>query len=185
MYHASFSFFVFVFHFFPSCFFVRSIGFCRSFVDVHLIVSCQAPIYHNDHAHITWYSRGPIGSCVDYTHTHTRARAHRTKGVTGFEGREGANGVRGGNRDMKGDGDGHGAGTRTGMEANEGTQDGNGDGSGDGAGMGMGAGTEMRAEAEMGTGARRQDEVGEGGGEARSARNGTRVVDAMRETGET
>ena len=69
--------------------------------------------------------------------------AHPTEGVTGSEGREGANavgggigfggengggnGVRGGNGDGDGDGDGNGAGTgtrmRTGVEANEGTQD--------------------------------------------------------------
>ena len=54
--------------------------------------------------------------------------AHRTEGVTGFEGREGANGVEGGvgvgggNGDSNGDGDG--AGTGTEVEANEGAEDG-------------------------------------------------------------
>ena len=55
--------------------------------------------------------------------------AHRTERVIGSEGREGANGVRGGIRvgggngggtgDVSVDGDGDGAGTRTGVEANE------------------------------------------------------------------
>ena len=82
-------------------------------------------------------------------------QAHRTGGVTGFEGQEGANGigggigVGGGNGDGNGDVNGHGAGdgagagagTKTGVEVNEGAQDGNGDGSGDGAGTGTGTGT--------------------------------------------
>ena len=69
------------------------------------------------------------------------AHPHRTKGVTGSEGREGAyevgggirvggvngdgNGVGGKNGDGDGDGEGGGAGTRTGVEASEETQDGN------------------------------------------------------------
>ena len=83
-------------------------------------------------------------------------QAHRTGGVTGSEGHEGANGVGGGirvgsrngdgNGDVNGhgDGDGDGAGTGTGAEVNEGAQDGNGDGSGDGSedGAGTGTGTE-------------------------------------------
>ena len=78
-------------------------------------------------------------------------QAHRTGGVTGSEGQEGANGVGGGigvgggngdgNGDMDGQGDGDGAGAGTGVEANEGAQDGNGDGSGDGSGDGAGTGT--------------------------------------------
>ena len=78
-------------------------------------------------------------------------QAHRTGGVTGSEGQEGANGVGvgigvgGGNGDGSGDvdgqGDGDGAGAGTGVEANEGAQDGNGDGSGDGSGDGAGTGT--------------------------------------------
>ena len=86
-------------------------------------------------------------------------QSYRTGEVTGSEGQEGANGVRGGievaggNGDGKevgsgngdvnghGDGDGAGAGTGTGVEVNEGAQDGNGDGSGDGAGTGTGTGT--------------------------------------------
>ena len=63
-------------------------------------------------------------------------QAHRTKGVTGSEGREGANGggdgigvgggngdgngVGGGKGDVSGHGDGDGAGTGTGAEVNEG-----------------------------------------------------------------
>ena len=74
------------------------------------------------------------------------AQAHRTGGVTGSEGQEGANGVGGGigvgdgngdgNGDVNDHGDGDGAGTGTGVEVNEGAQDGNGDGSGDGDGGG-------------------------------------------------
>ena len=75
-------------------------------------------------------------------------QAHRTGGVTGFEGQKGANGVGGGmgvgggngdgngDVDGHGDGDGAGAGAGTGMEVNEGAQDGSGDGSGDGDGGG-------------------------------------------------
>ena len=65
-------------------------------------------------------------------------QAHRTGGVTGSEGQEGANGVgvgigvgggKGdGNGDEDGHGDGDGAGAGTGVEVNEGAQDGNGDG---------------------------------------------------------
>ena len=83
-------------------------------------------------------------------------QAHRTGGVTGSEGQEGANGVGGGigvgggngdgNGDVDGHGDGGGAGPGTGAEVNEGAQDGNGDGSGDGAGTwaGTGVGTRRR-----------------------------------------
>ena len=73
-------------------------------------------------------------------------QAHRTGGVTGSEGQEGANrvgggiGVGGGNGDGNGDVDGQGggggAGAGTGVEANEGAQDGNRDGAGTGAGTG-------------------------------------------------
>ena len=83
-------------------------------------------------------------------------QAHRTGGVTGSEGQEGANGVGGGigveggngdgNGNVNGHGDGDGAGAGTGVEVNEGAQDGNGDGSGDGArtGTGTGSGTRRR-----------------------------------------
>ena len=81
-------------------------------------------------------------------------QAHRTEGVTGSEGQEGANRVGGGigvgggngegNRDVDGHGDGDGAGTGTGVEVNEGAQDGNGDGSADGAGTGTGTGVGTR-----------------------------------------
>ena len=85
-------------------------------------------------------------------------QAHRTGGVTGSEGQEGANGVGGGigvgggngdgNGDVNGHGDGDGAGTGTGVEVNEGAQDGDGDGVGtrrrtpDGNGDGNGDGSE-------------------------------------------
>ena len=109
-------------------------------------------------------------------------QAHRTRGVTGSEGQEGANGVGGGvgvgggngdgNGDVNGHGDGDRAGTGTGVEANEVAQDGSGDGAGTGTGRergrerergwgpvdehrlgtGTGTGTEARTVAEMGTG---------------------------------
>ena len=91
-------------------------------------------------------------------------QAHRTEGVTGSGGREGANGVGGGigvgggngdgnevgggSGDVNGHGDGDGAeaGTGTGVEVKERAQDGNGDGSGyegaqDGNGDGSGDGS--------------------------------------------
>ena len=84
----------------------------------------------------------------------TSIKAHRTGGVTGSEGQEGANGVGdgmgvgGGNGDGNGDVDGHGdgdgAGAGTVVEVHEGLQDGNGDGSGDGAATGTGVGTRRR-----------------------------------------
>ena len=97
-------------------------------------------------------------------------QAHRTGGVTGSEGQEGANGVGGGigvgggngdgngDVDGQGDGDGAGAGAGTGVEANEGAQDGNGDGSGDGSGDGAGTGTGT------GVGIRRRTPDGNGDG---------------------
>ena len=70
-------------------------------------------------------------------------QAHRTGGVTGSEGQEGANGVGGGigvgggngdgNGDVNGHGDGDGAGTGAGVEMNKGARDGNGE-DGDGGG---------------------------------------------------
>ena len=79
-------------------------------------------------------------------------QAHRTGGVIGSEGQEGANGVGSGigvgdgNGDGNGDGDGHGdgggAGAGAGVEVNEGAQDG--DGAGTGAGTGTGVGTRSR-----------------------------------------
>ena len=92
--------------------------------------------------------------------------AHRTEGVTGSGGREGANGVGrwirvgGGNGDGNGVGggsvDGAGAGTGTGAEVDKGAQD----GSGDGAGAGTGAGAEVNKGAQDGNG----DESGDGAG---------------------
>ena len=105
--------------------------------------------------------------------------AHRTEGITGSEGREGANGVgggigvEGGNGD--GDGDGAGTETRTEVEANEGAQNGNEDGNGDGAGTG----TETRVGTGTRTGWGRVEE------RRRSARNRTGVLDTTWEMGET
>ena len=94
-------------------------------------------------------------------------QAHRTGGVTGLEGQEGANGVGGGigvggvngdgNENVDGQGDGDGAGAGTGVEANEGAQDGNGDGSGNGAGTGTGT--------EVGIRGRTPDGNGDGNGD--------------------
>ena len=97
-------------------------------------------------------------------------QAHRTGGVTGFEGRKGpngvgdgigvgsengdGNGVAGGNGDVNGhgDGDGAGAGMGTGVEVNEGAQDGDGDGAGTGTGTGTGVETRRRTPDENGDG---------------------------------
>ena len=149
--------------------------------------------------------------------------AHRTEGVTGSGGREGANGVGGGigdgnrvevggrNGDVNADGDGGGAGAAAGtrVQANEGAQDGDENGSEDGMGRerewgkgwrpvdehmigtGTGAGTETRAVAKMRAGTRITTGTGTRKGSRRaeerrrSARNRTRVKDAMWETGET
>ena len=109
-------------------------------------------------------------------------QAHRTGGVTGSEGQEGANGVGGGigvgggngdgNGDVNGHGDGDGAGTGTGtrVEVNEGAQDGNGDGSGDGAGAGTrtGVGTRRRTPDGNGDdGNGNENRIGEGGMEGK------------------
>ena len=103
-------------------------------------------------------------------------QAHRTGGVTGSEGQEGANEVGGGigvgggngngNGDVNGhgDGDGVGTGTGTGVEVNEGAQDGNGDGSGDGVGTGTGTG--------VGTRRRTPDENGDGNGDGSEGSSG-------------
>ena len=82
--------------------------------------------------------------------------AHRTEGVTGSEGREGA----------KEPGAGMGAGTRTWEEANEGTQD----RSGDGAGAGTPRG-------------RAHDENGDGSGEGNESSNGDGIEDGIGEGG--
>ena len=106
-------------------------------------------------------------------------QAHRTGGVTGSEGQEGANGVGGGigvgggngdgNGDVDGQGDGDGAGAGTGVEANEGAQDGNGNGSGDGAGTGTGTGVGIRRRTQDGNGDgngdRSEDCSGDGNGD--------------------
>ena len=108
-------------------------------------------------------------------------QAHRTGGVTGSEGQEGANGVGGGievgggngdgNEDVNGQGDGDGAGAGTTVEENKGAQDGDGDGSGggDGAGTGTGTGVETRRRTPDGNGDgngdRSEDCSGDGNGD--------------------
>ena len=145
-----------------------------------------------------------------YTHKKLHAHklgpvhAHRTEGVTGYKGREGAygaggrirvggvngdeNGVGGESGDGDGDGERGGAGTRTGAEASEETQDVD----EQRMGAGTGGGTETRALTEMRTGTRIGSGTGSMTGSERleerriNARNRTRVVaDAMWETGET
>ena len=115
------------------------------------------------------HSQGPVS-----------VQVHRTGGVTGSEGQEGANRVGGGmgvggrngdgNGDVNGHGDGDGAGTGAGVEVNEGAQDGNGDGSGDGAGTGTRTGVETRRQTRNGNrdGSDGNDNsIGEGGREAK------------------
>ena len=106
-------------------------------------------------------------------------QAHRTGGVTGLEGQEGANGVGGGigvgggngdgNGGVNGHGGGDGAGTGTGVEVNKGAQDGNGDESGDGAGTGTGTGVETRRRTPdghgNGNGDGSEDSSGDGNGD--------------------
>ena len=109
-------------------------------------------------------------------------QAHRTGGVTGPEGQEGANGVGGGigvgggngdgNGDVNGHGDGDGAGTGTGVEVNEGAQDGNGDGGGDGAGTGTGTGVETRRRTPDGKGDGNGDRNGDGSEDSSGDGNG-------------
>ena len=145
----------------------------------------------------TYISQGPAS-----------VQAHRTGGVTGSEGQEGANGVGGGigveggngdgNGDVDGQGDGDGAGAGTEVEANEGAQNGNGDGAGMGMGWGpvdehrmgtgTGTGTEARTVAEMATGTTitgTRNGLGMAEGRRKSARNRKIAVDAAREAGET
>ena len=97
-------------------------------------------------------------------------QAHRTEGVTGSEGQEGADGVGGGNGDVNGhgDGDGAGAGTGTGVEVNEGAQDGSEDGSRDGGGTGTGTGVETRRRTPGGNG----DGNGDGSEDSSGDKNG-------------
>ena len=112
------------------------------------------------------HSRGPAS-----------VQAHRTGGVTGSEGQEGANGVGGGigvgggngdgDGDVNGHGDEDGAGTGTGVEVNEGAQDGNGDRSEDGAGTGTGTGVETRRRTPDGNGDGNGDGSEDSAGEGR------------------
>ena len=111
-----------------------------------------------------------------------------------------------GNEDVNGHGDGDGAGTGTGVEVNEGAQKGTGAGAGTGRERGRGrgwgpvdehrmrtgtgTGTEARTVAEMGTGTTitgTETRIGSVRAEERrkSARNRKKVVNAVRETGET
>ena len=127
-------------------------------------------------------------------------QAHRTEGVTGSEGQEGANrvgggigvgggngdgnGVGGGNGDVNGYGDGAGAGTGTGVEVNEGAQDGNGDE--DGAGTGTGVETRRRTPDGDGDGDGNgdgsEDSSGDGnGGEDNGNGNEDRIGEGGRE----
>ena len=106
-------------------------------------------------------------------------QAHRTGGVTGSAGQEGANGIGGGirvgvrnrdgNGDVDGQGDGDDAGAGMGVAANEGAQDENGDGSGDGAGTGTGTGVGTRRRTPDGNGDgngdRSEDCSGDGNGD--------------------
>ena len=139
-----------------------------------------------------------------------RTESERREGANGVGGGIGVgggngngNGVGGGNEDVNGDrdGDGAGAGAETGVEANEGAKYGNGDGSGAETGRERGRGwrpgdehrmgartgarTETRAVAEIGTGTRMGPGTRTGSGRAekkrRSARNRTRIVDAIRQ----
>ena len=139
-------------------------------------------------------------------------QAHRTGGVTGSEGQEGANGVGvgigvggwngNGNGDVNGHGDGDGAGTGTRVEVNEGAQDGSGTGREPGRGRGWGpvdehrmgtgtgTGTEVRTVAEMGTrttitGTGTKIGLGRAEERRKSAKHRKIVVDAVRETEET
>ena len=66
------------------------------------------------------------------------------------------------------------------METRRRTPEGNGDGNGDGS---EGSSGDGNGDEEGGNG--NEDRIGEGGREAKSARNRRIVVDAMRETGET
>ena len=117
-------------------------------------------------------------------------QAHRTGGVTGSEGQEGANGVGGGigvgggNGDGNGDVDGHGdgAGAETGVEANEGAQDGDGSGDGAGTGVGVGVGTRRRTPDGNGdgNGDRSEDCSGDGNGDDDNG-NDSRIGEGGRE----
>ena len=117
-------------------------------------------------------------------------QAHRTRGVTGSEGQEGANGVGGGigvgggngngNGDVDSQGDGDRAGAGTGVEANEGAQDGNGDGSGGGAGTGTGTGVGTRRRTPDGNGDRSEDCSRDGNGDDDNG-NENRVEEGERE----
>ena len=109
---------------------------------------------------------------------------------------------------VNGHGDGNGAGTGTGVEVNEGAQNGKKDGNEDGAGTGTGTGTGVETrrrtpdrnedgngdESENSSGdgngdddngKGNEDRIGEGGREAKYARNRKTDVDAVREAGET
>ena len=85
---------------------------------------------------------------------------------------------------MNGDEDGDGAGTRTGVEANEGQQDRNGDGSGDGNESSSGYGNEDKDRHGDGNEGGNRESEEEAKKRRRSARDHTRVVDRMWETGE-
>ena len=123
-------------------------------------------------------------------------KAHRTGGVTGSEGQEGANRVGGGIRVGSGNGDGNGngdvnghrdgdeAGTGTAVEVNEGAQDGNRGGGGDGAGTGTGTGVRTRRRIPDGNGDGNgdgnEDSSGDGNGDDDNGNKG-RIREGGRE----
>ena len=115
-------------------------------------------------------------------------QAHRTGGVTGSEGQEGANGVGGGigvgggNGDGNVDGHGNGdeAGAGTGVEVNEGAQDGNGDGAGTGTGTGVGTRSRTPDGNGDGNGDGSEDCSGDGNGDGDNG-NENRVGESGRE----
>ena len=124
-------------------------------------------------------------------------QAHRTGGLTGSEGQEGANGVGGrigvgggngdGNGGVNDHGDGDGAGTGTRVEVNEGAEDGNGDGNRDGAGAGTGTGVGTRRRTPDGNGGgsgdESEDSIGDGNGDDDNGNgNEDRIEEGGRET---
>ena len=119
----------------------------------HRILRIQQALSFRTHHHLCRQGVALASTRRPHSQGPASVQAHRTGGVTGSEGQEGANGigggigVGGGDGDGNGDVDGHdgdGAGAGTGVEVNEGAQDGNGDGSGDGAGTGTGTGVGTR-----------------------------------------
>ena len=117
-------------------------------------------------------------------------QAHRTGGVTGSKGQEGANGVGGGigvgsgngdgNGDVDGHGNGDGAGVGMGVEVNEGAQDGNRDGAGTGTGTGVGTRSRTPNGNGDGNGDGNEDCSGDGNGDGDNG-NEDRIGEGGRE----